>query len=415
MAHCIHEHGCSPVKSRSVDQQTRRIRLFALTACLIVIASVLPAQETESDPSESEPPAPPSDISVTDIVAAQQFGETLAITEWLGPLAPIGLSPFFGITCLSGMSIWGEGWVSADNPMLGQHSPLNNQAVFWTFLILTFLTSAPRLTKVSKPLAQAVDQVEAWAGIITLVALKIALTASASDAETVPEIRMGSMSLTVDALLIVAAAVNVFIINAVKFFFETLIWITPFPTIDAIFECANKCVCGLLMMVYGLSPTLATVLNLVILSICLVIFRWAWRRQIFFRTMLVDAGWAMVSPPKTLPEPGLVVFPATEFGPFAARTRCVLYASESGWTLVQERFLRSDVSLELPNSGCQAQMDIGYFTNSIRITGQHSATLTFSRLHNHQLGQLAESLNISAAAAGAGADLSRAELKAELS
>ncbi|MCA9201028.1 MAG: hypothetical protein KDA87_25990, partial [Planctomycetales bacterium] len=99
--------------------------------------------------------------------AAARLSEHVSTSEWLGPLAPVALSPFFGITCLSGMAIFGEGWLPADHFLTRASTPLKNPVVFYSFLTLTVLTSVPRLSKVSKPFAQAVDQLEAYAGIIT--------------------------------------------------------------------------------------------------------------------------------------------------------------------------------------------------------------------------------------------------------
>ena len=70
---------------------------LAAAALMLVLTSnpVLIAQERESLREER------ASISEAEIVAAQQFGQTLSIAEWLGPMAPVALSPFFGITCLS--------------------------------------------------------------------------------------------------------------------------------------------------------------------------------------------------------------------------------------------------------------------------------------------------------------------------
>lgn len=34
------------------------------------------------------------------------FADPSNLSQWLGPLAPIALSPFFGLTLLSGGNIW---------------------------------------------------------------------------------------------------------------------------------------------------------------------------------------------------------------------------------------------------------------------------------------------------------------------
>ncbi|MEZ6059721.1 MAG: hypothetical protein R3C19_05105 [Planctomycetaceae bacterium] len=378
---------------------------------LLTVGSMLHADETKT-------PAPAVDsYSSTDVVAAQQLVHGMGVADWLGPLAPVALSPFFGITCLSGMAIFGKGWVSAENPFLGATSPLNNPAVFWTFLALTLVTSIPRFTKVSKPFAQAVDQVEAWAGIITLLTLKVLMSATTGSDVTVeaPEVvQLGVISVTVDTLLMVAAAINIFVINTVKFFFEVLIWITPVPAIDAVFEVANKTACAVLMAIYGFSPTIATVINLAMLAACLVVFRWIYRREVFFRTMLLDAVWALISPPKTQLRPEVVVFPVATVGTVPARSRCILSRSEAGWLLTQCRLLRDDAVTKIPFDGCRAELVTGYFTNSIRLSGSHTAELTFSRWYNGQLPALVEALDVLARESDADRSVPHSRLKTEL-
>ncbi|APZ90732.1 hypothetical protein [Fuerstiella marisgermanici] len=386
-----------------------RVKIVCLMAALAVAAcSVVTAQDTGEERQSKK------DFSAADVAAAQQFASTLGITDWLGPLAPVALSPFFGIAWLSGMSLYGGSWVSPDNPFLGDASPLHNPAVFWTFLGLTLLTSIPRLTKVSKPFAQSVDQIEAWAGIITMVVLKIMMGVSAPDAEQLDVVQLGLVSFTIDTLLVIAAAINIFVINAVKFFFEMLIWITPVPAIDAVFEVGNKTVCGGLMAVYGFSPSIATAINLAMLLVSLVVFRWIYRREVFFRTVLLDAVWSVLAPPKRVAKPELVVFPTSAVGPFPARARCFLLRTENGWSLTQPRLLRSSLLLDVTASDCCLELHQGYFTNSLKLTGVHSTELTFSRRYNSRLSELAEHI-------GAGyvvpetADLpGRATLKTEL-
>jgi len=354
------------------------------------------------------------EFSASDVVAAQQFGETLGVAEWLGPLAPVALSPFFGITCLAGMSLYGQGWISADNAFLGEGSPLHHPAVFWIFLGLTLLTSIPRFTKVSKPFAQAVDHAEAWSGIITMVVLRFLLMSAAPDAEQAEFVQMGVISVTTDTLLMIAAAVNIFVINAVKFFFEMLIWITPIPTIDAMFEVANKTVCGVLMAIYGYSPTIATGINLVMFVVAAILFRWMYRREVFFRSMLLDALLAFVLPPKTVKKPELNVFPVQAIDCIPARARCVLHRHDSGWTLIQRRMIRQDVTVEFVTADHSAHVTSGWLTNRLDLVGPLSGQLTFSRRFNHCLPELAESMGAALAADEESTVRDHSGLKAEM-
>ena len=382
---------------------------IGLSLAVVAVVWIPAAAQELPDPVDSS-----DEFSASDVVAAQQFGETLGVAEWLGPLAPVALSPFFGITCLAGMSLYGQGWISADNAFLGEGSPLHNPAVFWVFLGFTLLTSIPRFSKVSKPFAQAVDHAEAWSGIVTMVVLRLMLAAAASDAEQVEVVQMGVLSGPADTLLLIAAAINIFVINAVKFFFEMLIWITPIPTIDATFEVGNKITCGMLMAIYGYSPAIATGINLAMFVVAAILFRWIYRREVFFRSMLLDALFAFVLPPKTVRKPELNVFPVQAVGCIPARARCVLLRHNSGWTLIHRRLLRQDVTVEFVAADHSASVTSGWLTNRLDLVGASSGQLTFSRRFNHCLPELAEAMFAAVDVEGEIQVHDRSGLKAEM-
>ena len=388
----------------------RLLLIVGLTAVFLIPAGAQdPLESDEAEMESAETFAlTPNSFSAGDVAAAQQFTQTLGIAEWLGPMAPVALSPFFGIACLSGMSLYGQNWIAADNAFLGEASPLHNPVVFWVFLGLTVLTSVPRFTKVSKPFAQAMDHVEAWSGIITMVVLKIMIGAAAPAPEQLDVVQMGLLSSSVDTLLIIAAAINIFVINALKFFFEMLIWITPVPAIDAIFEVANKTACGLLMAIYGYSPTIATIINLLMFVVAAIVFRWVYRREVFFRTILMDALVTFFFPPTSVSKPDVWVFPTRDVGPIPARARCLLRRSDTGWSLIQQRMFRQNITV-----------DIGFGSIWIRVrrfqlTGNPSGQLTFSRRFNQCLPELAAALGASHEEQHAGTAKNADGLKAEM-
>jgi len=105
--------------------------------------------------------------------ADQSSMRAISASEWLGPLAPIAISPFFGITCLAGLSQFGSDYLPL-NSFISNNAVLQNPYVLWLFAGLTLLTSLPRLTKVSKPFAQAMDMLETYGAIITIVILRFA-------------------------------------------------------------------------------------------------------------------------------------------------------------------------------------------------------------------------------------------------
>ena len=340
------------------------------------------SEQVQQDPDQASPA-----WSEKEIMAAQQFGSHLSIAEWLGPMAPVALSPFFGITCLSGMAMFGGSWISDTNPLLGSNSPLHNPAVFWTFMALTILTSVPRLTKVSKPFAQAVDQLEAWSGIITMLVLRVLLSSGESPEAGSEIVQLGLISVSIDVLLMIAATINILVINTVKFFFETLIWITPIPLLDALFEFLNKSTCAALMAIYAWSPLTATTINLTLFAVCFIAFGWIYRREVFLRSMLVDAARAWLWK-QTLTTP-ITVFPDAAVEQLKKRSRCLLKPTETGWQLIQPRIFRTAIIIDIPTQ--EVVIHQGLFCNTLFIN-QPQIQLTFSRRFNDQIRQLADVL-----------------------
>jgi hypothetical protein len=396
--------------------------------------------------------------------AAQPIAEK--VTAYLGPLAPVALSPFFALTCLSGASLLADSDLPIvrnltsgikGNPLLGANSALNNPVVFLGLLALTVLTAAPKLTKVTKPLAQAVDQIEAHAGIIAIVAVhflsKVQIDGDAAPTATVV-LHAGIFSFTTDVLLAIATAVNIFVVNTVKFFFEVLIWLSPVPAVDAIFEAANKSCVAFLTFLYLWSPWLATLLNLAIFLVCLLIFAWVRRRVIYMRGVLGDPimGWmaekifrrpraTATSTPlpsaiaREFPDRTLVLkaFVGKSVPGMKRKVRGFLIQAKDGkLAFARPRLLRAPVIVSLPEPGAGVTVGKGLLSNTITLSAGTDApvTLFITRRYNalldeirHLLGApdgasvtpapapaLAESRALGAAAqAQAGRDTLRAE------
>ena len=356
-----------------------------------------------SPSSQNEKPLSPESIErnlegpidAEDIAAASNWATASGVTDWLGPLAPVALSPFFGVTCLSGLALWGPSWIS-DNAVLGAAGPLGNEYLFGIFLTLTLLTSLPRLTKVSKPFAQAVDRLETYAVIVILLAIKFVMSMDTTGDEAIaalqgPIVQFGVVSFTLDTLLSIAMIVNILVINSVKFFFEFMVWLTPVPFLDAIFEVCNKSLCAALMAVYAYSPTLATGINLVVLLIAALMLRWISRRVRFYRSMILDPIlaqlWTGFGTPR---RPELIVFTQDDFGPFPAKSRLKLLSSGDGITLNQANWWSPEKS-HLFSSDAKPTVRRGWVMHTMEIKdGDHVTKLKFSRRYND--GQLVKLL-----------------------
>ena len=307
-----------------------------------------------------------SPLSNTD----QSKIEAITASEWLGPLAPIAVSPFFGITCLTALSQFGGDYLPA-NSFISNNAVLQNPYVLWLFGTLTLLTSLPRLTKVSKPFAQAMDMLETYGAIITIIILRFASTIPVSQPldpiETAMVVQMGWMSFPVDVLFSLAAIVNIIVINSVKFFFEMLVWLVPFPFVDALLEIANKGICAGLMAVYAYNPLVATILNLVIFLACLYVFNWTTRRVTYWRTMVTDPMLALIWPGySTWRGNRLNGFLQNNLEGIPAKASVAMEKTDSGWRLTQRRWFFPGRVVELPSSKYAFEVHSGIMTNSIR-------------------------------------------------
>ena len=337
-----------------------------------------------------------------DIATTSGWIQASGITELLGPLTPLALSPFFGVTCLSAMSLWGPEW-AATSPMLGTSGALRSETIFITFLLLTIITSIPRFTKVSKPIAQAVDRLEAYAVIVILLVIKIAASLESGGQVPVAMIQMGMFSMTFDTLLAIAMIVNVLIINSVKFFFEFLAWLTPVPFLDALFELCNKTLCLGLMAIYALSPMLATVINLAFFLVAAILFRCIYRRTRFYRSMILDPVLARLWPPYGKPRRAeLIVFNRSEIGDFPAKSRLRLQRCEdksAGWRLQESRWWLPQREHHI-ESTTDLTIQLGWIMNSVQAKASDTDAcvkyiLTFSRRYNPDaLRRIADQLGI---------------------
>ena len=347
-------------------------------------------------------------LNAGDQEKISQLTTSIQASEWLGPLAPIAISPFFGITILAGLSQFGADYTPM-NSFISNNPVLQNPTVFWVFLTLTILTSLPRFTKVSKPAAQAIDQLEAYSGIVTIILIKVLATTtepvSPSD-NTVMVVEMGVLSFSADVLFSVAAIINIIVINTVKFFFEVMVWLIPFPFVDAALEIANKSLCAALMAIYAWSPLVAMILNLVIFAVCFVAFHWVNRRVRYFRSVLCDPIFALVNKPFGVPSrKELVVFPQSGFGPFPAKSKLILQPTNEGWQLVRSRFFLAPKTMKLPLNEFELEMHEGMILNSIRVTGNETNNLLFSKRFSKRLDELARLIDVKQSSDGMDSEL----------
>lgn len=288
---------------------------------------------------------------------------------------------------------------------------LNSGLVFAIFLALSIATSLPKMTAVSKGFAEAADQLETYAGIITYLVI-FCLAGSGGETTSQPvAYSAGIISFTGDTLLMITVVINIIVINTVKYFFELLVWISPIPALDAVFETANKAVTAVLAVIYAFSPKLAMVLNVILFLICLMIFNWVRRRIKYYRVMFISPIIAKImgktdfSPPLHInakisavvehSKPLLKVFPARRIQKIKKKEMCWLTPGKDGLFLVKFRLIRQPKVAKLDMTNAQIEISTGLLTNTIEIISQQMskpARLAFSRIYNMQLDSIAAAL-----------------------
>ncbi len=232
--------------------------------------------------------------SSDSVADTTEFARQISAVEWLGPMSAIALSPFFGLACLSGLANFGPEWATQDSPLLGNVGPMKSQLLFWIMLVLTIITSAPRFTKLSKPIALVAETLESYSAIIILAVMKFSSflgSPSSSEVSDLPiapyMMQAGIGDLTTDFVFTLAAATNIVVINTIKLGCEFFVWLIPVPFVDSIFEVTNKIACVCLALLYAYSPTVSALLNLAIFIACALIFIQVTRYMRYFKYLFV--------------------------------------------------------------------------------------------------------------------------------
>lgn len=355
---------------------------------------------------------------VQDQAKAQQIVETISAVEVLGPLSAVSLSPFFGITCLSGTSMFAEK-LNIDNNFLTGNDALGNPLVFVAFAALTLLTSLPKLTTVTKGFAELTDQVETYAGIISyLVIYAIANADLSQQPEQQVVYAAGIFTFTKQTLLMAACVVNIIVINTVKFFFELLAFISPIPTLDAIFEICVKGLTAFFVMVYAFNPWLSFLMNVILFLVCLAIFGWTKRRTKYLRAILLDPIWTSMirnmfgkadyNPDDKIKNKlklqleniELIVkaFPAKKIKHHKIKKKQLIYliSTNSAVHIAKPHMFSHSTINKLETDGLKISTDKGILSNSITFSnseGKQVYKFTCSKIYSDMLEKIQNKLN----------------------
>ncbi len=286
----------------------------------------------------------PSKEDEATLQRAQEVASSIAATDWLGALSPVAISPFFGMACLTGVATYGPDWLRERSSLFADSGPLANPYLFWTMAVLTVVTSLPRLSKVSKPIALIADRLESYSVILILVCIRLFGNLSTEvevPVATLPIAVAGFTDVPLDILLAFFAWLNLFVVGTIKLFFEFLIWLTPIPTLDAIFEACNKATSAALMSIYCFSPFAAAAIDVLLLLACSLVFFWVSRRVHYYLHVLVLPWlYKLLGRSDDFDYRKEPMFLATAWNNWPVYTRINLDGSEeNGWLVKAKRFV----------------------------------------------------------------------------
>lgn len=224
------------------------------------------------------------------LVALSQEDPNIAIEEnsnliqSLGLLGGMAIAPFAALFVTSLVSVLGLGnEFIAENPVLGN----------WiTVIISGILTFAPLLPKVMKSTAvigQAIDWINDRAGaVVGLIVLISPYFNQAIEPEAVQAVSLGFFDVGSSPYLMITLAVAIpylIIVMTVRSFFSILIFLSPIPTLDAIFEIIKQGLSVGMVLLYLAWPEAALVMSGIIFIISFFLYRKAKRLLSYFRYM----------------------------------------------------------------------------------------------------------------------------------
>lgn len=228
-------------------------------------------------------------------VARADTGQTLqqasSLVAWLGPL---GINPMLGLGAM-GVTAW---FGLSDLP---SNLAFLSGPIWWSvFFALGLLIQFGKSFKVTKPVAEFIGTGETILALAVFAgSLAFPLTKSTPPLPTQEAAVLGTALFFAGLAL---ATLSTIII--VRMALDILIWISPVPFIDLIFEVTKMALTAILVALAIFFPSAATAINVMLAVVALLLLRWALR---IVRFGVSTAWWASLGRgqrPDQLPESG---------------------------------------------------------------------------------------------------------------
>lgn len=237
------------------------------------------------------------------------------LIEVFGPLPAIASTPFLGLAVLTGTALLVEEPVFAkselrlvqqirQNSLILQAKQYANWWLFSTFAVLAGLTWLVNSGKIRGVFGKfiriaediAVGLLYLMIGADTLMPKDLTASSSALHPLMVQASMFSDMESST-AILILAALISLVTMMLTRLALDVLIWLSPIPFIDLLFEtCKVVFSLAFLAIYFLLSPLVAAILGILLLVPCFILLPWATRLLNFAYCIVVCPILAQFSP-----------------------------------------------------------------------------------------------------------------------
>jgi hypothetical protein len=217
----------------------------------------------------------------------QGEGVTQVIQQVVGPMPGIASAPFLGLAALSGLALLADtdyartsdnGFVRAvcDNSMVQEAQKYSSLTVFLLLsglALLTYLASSGKIRGIVGKMLRATED-----GVVTPTYALLSLGAF-TGLSVVGQPAFAEMGLGLPSAILLAfgVALGLAAMTTVRFAFDVLIWLSPVPLVDFLFETAKNVFSVGLLVLYLFFPGFATAVAVVFLVVSLFLYGWAIR------------------------------------------------------------------------------------------------------------------------------------------
>jgi hypothetical protein len=261
-------------------------KLLGLTLAVILVTGCGASQSHGADDTTNSPNGQSPQVDYLN----------KKLIEVFGPLPAIASTPFLGLAVLTGTALLVDEPVFAkselrlvqqirQNALILQAKQYANWWLFGTFAVLAGLTWLVNSGKIRGAFGKFVRIAEDIAvGLLYLMIGADALapnglTASSSDLHaSIVQASLFSDFESSTAILILAALISLVTMMLTRLALDILIWLSPIPFIDLLFEtCKVVFSLAFLAIYFLLSPLVAAILGILLLVPCFIFLPWAIR------------------------------------------------------------------------------------------------------------------------------------------